>query len=866
MRILEEEKNFFQSLYCRGTTTQPLESLDQLNLNAEDVPQLSQLDRDRLDNPYSPEELKNALGKLNKGKCPGSDGLTVELYERFWQALQEPFCEAIFQALGEGILSVEQRRGVISLIPKKNSDRRYVANWRPITLLNTDYKILTKAIAIRMQSCIKQIIHTDQNGFLRGRYIGSNLRTVQDIIDKTQDLRDQDSEPFILALDYEKAFDSISWQTIFKALEFFGFGDEFLKSIRTLFNGPQSCVINAGFTSPYFLPTNGVRQGCCASPLLFVVAVELMATMVRQNTNIRGINIWETEHKISQFADGTTCFVGSRDSGKAAIQTIQLFSRFSGLRLNKNKSMALPIGSHDSTSDSFCGLKCVQKVNILGIWVSNKRSLDDHYRWNFAPALQKIQACCDSWANRSLSLKGKVTVYNSLMISLLQYLVANTVTPPRVFREVKKMACAFLWSQKKNKVVYGLVIQAIADGGLRLMDLQSRTEASMLSCIRRILANPRETSAEYLREILHEQDLKLILASKRSFSGTIRLRSPFYSEVLHTWEKFHNVPPQDEQEIRREVLWYNCRIGTKADMLTRPRWNHFIEKEIFTVGQICHPSDNRLLGQTELEDTFAIRTNFLETLALRNSVPHAWRGQITQNFDGDGEVRFEVVILDKKMDITKRNQKECYNALVAAKTQPNPRVESWNRELALSSVDGNAPHIMWDQAFAVPYKTCRETKLQAFHYRIMQRIITCNSYLHKIKIKQSPECSFCAEEDSISHFFVTCDKVKVFWNSLNDWCIQHIDLPLAHLSIHEVLLGLTRDIGNPTAQKVTNWILLCAKFYLHRQKLFHAGEFSLLAFLRETKRKLETERLACIMENTRQKFRAWQRLFDALTA
>lgn len=198
---------------------------------------------------------------------------------------------------------------------------------------------------------------------------------------------------------------------------------------------------------------------------------------------------------------------------------------------------------------------------ILGIWIANERSLDEHYQWNFHPQIQKMQNCYGTWINRNLFLKGKVTIYNSLMISLQQYLIANTSTPPRVFNEVKKLACSFLWDNKKNKVAYNLVIQAVSEGGLHLMDLQSRTNASLLSWIRRMINNHTCTLAESLRGLTKEQNIAIILASKHSFHTSVSKGSPFYGEVLRTWERYHNLPPQGEQEIRREMLWCNPRIG-----------------------------------------------------------------------------------------------------------------------------------------------------------------------------------------------------------------------------------------------------------------------------------------------------------------
>lgn len=189
-------------------------------------------------------------------------------------------------------------------------DRRFIRNWRPITLLNTDYKIVTKAIALRLQSCFKSVIHTKQTSFVRGRYIGTNLRTIQDIIDFTQAYDTPQPDPHILSFDYAKAFDSVQWPTIKEALGFFDFCQSFREVIGMILNEPETCVLNAGYILAYFKPTNGVRQGCCASSLLFILTAELLAIMTRNAQNIKGIALGNKEYRISQFADDT-CFVDS---------------------------------------------------------------------------------------------------------------------------------------------------------------------------------------------------------------------------------------------------------------------------------------------------------------------------------------------------------------------------------------------------------------------------------------------------------------------------------------------------------------------------------------------------------------------------
>lgn len=162
------------------------------------------------------------------------------------------------------------------------------------------------------------------------------------------------------------------------------------------------------------------------------------------------------------------------------------------------------------------------------------------------------------------------------------------------------------------------------------------------------------------------------------------------------------------------------------------------------------------------------------------------------------------------------------------------------------------------------FRTTRETKLQSFHYRILHRLITCRKYLHTIRVLNDDSCNLCGAQDSISHFFITCPAVQDFWSKLSEWCQTHLDFSLTVLTKTERILGVTDALGNHSCLKQINWILLTAKFYLYRQKLFHNGEFSLIAFLAETKNRLVTEKLICSHEGRPRKFKCWERMFRVL--
>ena len=153
---------------------------------------------------------------------------------------------------------------------------------------------------------LEKLIHENQKGFLSGRYIGENIRLVYDILSYTE----QHNKPGILLLiDFEKAFDSLSWRFIFNVIKFFNFGPDFTKWIKIILNDTKLCVIQNGIFSPFSNIGRGCRQGDPISPYLFLLCVEIMAILTRKNQNIKGICINDKEHKLFQYADDTGIFL-----------------------------------------------------------------------------------------------------------------------------------------------------------------------------------------------------------------------------------------------------------------------------------------------------------------------------------------------------------------------------------------------------------------------------------------------------------------------------------------------------------------------------------------------------------------------------
>jgi hypothetical protein len=139
-------------------------------------------------------------------------------------------------------MSISQRQSIITLLPKPEKDTKILKNWRPISLLNIDFKLMTKCLAFRLKKVLPNIIHSDETGFMRGRYIGDNIRNILEIIETVE----EDLSCIILSVDFEKAFDSLSWKFLQQRLDYFKFGPSFKKWTYILFQNISSCVLNTG--------------------------------------------------------------------------------------------------------------------------------------------------------------------------------------------------------------------------------------------------------------------------------------------------------------------------------------------------------------------------------------------------------------------------------------------------------------------------------------------------------------------------------------------------------------------------------------------------------------------------------------------
>lgn len=327
------------------------------------------------------------------------------------------------------------------------------------------------------------MINNDQTGFLKGRFIGENIRLIDSVVNYTAA---KNIPGHLIFLDFEKAFDTLEWSFIQKALISFGFGPSIVQWFKTFYNNTESCIINNGWASNFF----SVHRTRPLSPYLFILSAEILAKETRKNADIKGLLVKDTEIKLSQYADDTTLILdGSERSLSEALRNLESFEKVSGLRLNSKTTKTLWIGSCAGKSEKLHPEKDFNwqntKVKALGVWLSTDP--ETKVKLNLVEKIEKMRNCLGHWSVRRLSLIAKITVLKSLVASQVIHLLSPLQTNAQIIKQLNDLFFDFLWNSKGEKIKRNVIIQNYGNGGLRMIDISSFNKALHSVWIRKYL-------------------------------------------------------------------------------------------------------------------------------------------------------------------------------------------------------------------------------------------------------------------------------------------------------------------------------------------------------------------------------------------
>ena len=426
--------------------------------------------REKCEGEFTFGECQSAIQKMKKNKSPGLDGISIEFYEKFWPLIGNLLVNVFNHSYENEKLTDSQRTAVFTLIFKKG-DNYDLSNYRPISLTNVDYRIMAFVLATRLQLVIDSIINHDQTAYIKNRYMGYNIRLIDDVIDYFDRFQ---KKGVLFMADFEKAFDSLDWGFMFKTLDFFKFGPSFKRWIRTLYTLPVGRIKNNGYISDEFSISRGIRQGCPVSALLFILAIELFGLRIRQEINLKGFEFGFPEKplKMVQHADDCILLLNNIDELCTAISTLDYFGDVSGLKLNLSKCEGLWLGQYKyrQKNCTLFGIRWPDQIRCLVIYVGYSAHKNIQMNWNCK--IEKVENILQSWSKRELSLFGRIQIIKTFALSQFVLSASLLAVPLDIIKHIERMLYKFLWGGK-DKVKRKKVIQDLKQGGLNMVDIRS---------------------------------------------------------------------------------------------------------------------------------------------------------------------------------------------------------------------------------------------------------------------------------------------------------------------------------------------------------------------------------------------------------
>ncbi len=788
---------FYKELYSQKDTINDPEIED---LFLSHNPKISDDKKVYMDSPLTLLDLYNAV-QTCKDSAPGPDAIPYSVYKHFWQLLGPLLLESWRYSVTIGRMSQEQRQSVITLIPKKDKDKTILSNLRPISLTNTDVKIITKAITIKLNPILDQIISPTQTAYVPKRQVTDNTF----LLDKIIQLAEKTEENlFILSLDAKKAFDSIDHEYMYKTLKSFGFGDEFIFTIRTIYKDLTASVLVNGYKTQILQLLRGVKQGDALSCALFIICVEPFFRAIHAAQNIKGFSVRSpftletTECKLAGYADDFAPILSNIESVEEVFALYYKFSQLSGVYLNPDKTEVIKIGPHQNDPEDEIYvtyghktylIKSSKRIVICG--VSHPIDSPESYVHNISNKIAKMKQLLNSWRCRSLSIIGKILITKVYGLSQLIYFLQTCHITNDDLKLIERSIFSFIWSAKtsrpNDKIKRSVLKCSISDGGLNAPDIFSLNRALKFK--------------KWLRSALNVSHPVSIVQDRLLFMDGIADKFPqeihkqvisglscqFYRLSLETNNFLSNINYKElyMQHVKNEVM---------CDQLTFLA-SHPLASSIYLQNKQNRQQILRrasMMGVSNLGALINFHKNnphglaWLEMQQCLKAFPKLWVALLSDRDDWKlNSYTNELIFIGngKWQNGTFISTRQIRQLLSKQSETPVDKIDILHKHQLEQNILNTIP--------SNPFELTgiNSVYMKAFQYKILHRAYTTRSKLYLYKILESPICPFCEEaDDNFEHALYKCELSSQTWSNFQSW-LNNYDIPI-QLQLPHIIMGI----------------------------------------------------------------------------
>ena len=747
---------------------------------------ITQEQKEKLDAPILEEEIKTAVFQMQSGKSPGFDGIPIEFYQEYWNEIKHFYMAYINQVKTEAF-SKSKNTSVVKIIYKKTGEIYLLTNYRPISLINVDIKILTKTLANRLKFILPTIIHASQTA-VYGRKIDETIHMIRDLIDIANK---EDEQAAFIFLDQEKAFDRVNHEFLYKTMRAFGIGEEFTQWISKIYSNATSVLNINGFLSKQIPLKRGVRQGCPLSALLYVLVIEVLAIQFRLNPNIVGFKIGGEKIVSAHYMDDATIIIKQNRCFKEVIKELTEYEEASGAKVNYEKTKGLWTGSWKDRRVPPMDIKWTNKnVKNLGVYFGN----DDPASATFDEIVPDLNKRLNYWKQFKITQLGKARIVETFLASKLIYAMKFYPIPKNIQKSLQKSIFDYINFPQKNVTIAQKEMSKVkSQGGIKVINLQIKSETSKAKWLIEIATKPDlQTNLNIFTTLIGTQKgnisgRDIIFLQKSYFQNQLRTGTKFYKEALMAMTNIEiKKGIKDVQLWDREHLFYNplfTRENGKLLSLTK----YCGEKNIFILEQLLDEKvkENRQLPHDK------VLTKMLSKILLNTSVP---KEDILIKYNGE-EIKFAQI-----------TQKQLYEEALIRISGDHFSQVKWVEKLNTS--------IVWEEVWKTVHNFFLTNKTKNIIWQQLH-LNFYTQYSYNKWHKKQDNCPLCQKiPESIYHIILHCEFANKLWEELEPILRQLHPVPI---SDEEKAFGIVQK-NQKTSIILRNWLTYLLRECISREE------------------------------------------------
>ncbi|XP_031107562.1 uncharacterized protein LOC116012214 [Ipomoea triloba] len=493
-------KRYFENIF----TAKGVSLLDSLNTF---VPKVSEVDNDVLMQPFTNDDVKEALFSMAPDKSPGPDGYSPAFFQHFWSEIGSDVSRFVLDCMNEGEFPVGMNDAIITLVPKIAAPAS-MRELRPIALCNVVYKILSKMLANRMKDVLEKIISASQSAFLPGRLITDNVLIASEVIHYLNRKREGRDGWCALKLDMAKAYDKMEWPFLNEIMCRMGFHPRWINLIMRCVSTVRYKVGVNGELSDFIVPSCGLRQGDPLSPYLFILCAEGLSHLLTEAVRNRAISLCVVARGapgISHlfFADDSLLFFKATVPEAEAVKScLVTYERLSGQSVNFSKSCIIfSRNTGEVQRDAVASVFNVSQAGNIGKYLGLPMGIGRNKKEVFSFIEAKLNHRLGGWHKKVLSRAGKEVLLKSVAQALPTYTMSIYYLPVTLCERIERSMNKFWWASNGNRgggirwMSWTRMCESKVNGGMGFKSLSRFNIALLAKQGWRLLTNPSSLAA-----------------------------------------------------------------------------------------------------------------------------------------------------------------------------------------------------------------------------------------------------------------------------------------------------------------------------------------------------------------------------------